>query len=187
MFGGDDVVHLTVSGHAGSGTTTLVKHLCEKKGWTYLNGGSVFRAVSEERGVSLEEFSELCDSEPEIDKSLDDRLVAAMKDESGPEVIESRLSGWWAYREKLECVRLWLSVSAEERANRVVKREGGNHSDALERIVSRTESDQTRYNNLYGISLEKKTPYNLIIKSDTLTSSEVLDLVEEALTKKGVE
>ncbi|HIA25246.1 MAG TPA: hypothetical protein EYN78_05650, partial [Candidatus Poseidoniales archaeon] len=81
MFGGDDVVHLTVSGHPGSGTSTLVANLCTKRGWSFLNGGAVFRSISEERGISLEDFSALCDSEPEVDKSLDERLITAMMDE----------------------------------------------------------------------------------------------------------
>ncbi len=181
------MVHLTVSGHPGSGTSTLVAKLCENRGWSHLNGGAVFRAISEERGISLEEFSELCDSEPEVDKSLDERLISAMLDVSGPEIVESRLSGWWAYRENIDCLRLWISVTPEERAKRVVKREGGSHEDALARIHSRMEADQIRYNNLYGISLEDKTPYNLIINSDALTAEEVAILVETELTKRGVE
>jgi len=187
MFGGDDVVHLTVSGHPGSGTSTLVAKLCEHRGWSYLNGGAVFRAISEERGISLEEFSALCDSEPEVDKSLDERLISAMMDENGPEIVESRLSGWWAYQGNIDCLRLWISVTPEERAKRVVKREGGNHKDALARIHSRMETDQIRYHNLYQISLDNQTPYNLIINSDTLTADEVANLVGTELVKRGVE
>ncbi len=187
MFGGDDVVHLTVSGHPGSGTSTLVTKLCQNRGWSHLNGGAVFRAISAERGISLEEFSALCDSEPEVDKSLDERLISAMLDENGPEIVESRLSGWWAYQREIDCIRLWISVTPEERANRVVKREGGNQQDALTRIHSRMEADQIRYHNLYGISLDDQTPYNLIINSDTLTADEVANLVEAELEKRGVE
>jgi CMP/dCMP kinase len=187
MFGGDDMVHLTVSGHPGSGTSTLVTKICENRGWSHLNGGAVFRAISEERGISLEEFSALCDSEPEVDKSLDERLISAMIDESGPEIVESRLSGWWAYRENIDCLRLWISVTPEERAKRVVKREGGSHENALTRIHSRMEADQIRYHNLYEISLDDQTPYNLIINSDTLTADEVANLVETELEKRGVE
>ena len=180
------MVHLTVSGHPGSGTTTLVKGICERKGWTSLNGGEVFRTVANERGVSLEEFSALCNSEPDVDKSLDERLIASMLDENGPDVVESRLSGWWAHQQKLKCIRLWLSVSIEERANRVVSREGGSHRAALSRIKDRMDSDQKRYHNLYEISLEDMEPYNLVIKTDTLSAIEVVDLVDAEIYKRGV-
>lgn len=180
------MVRLTVSGHPGSGTTTLVKGICERKGWTSLNGGEVFRAAANERGVALEEFSALCDAEPDVDKSLDERLIASMLDEKGPDIVESRLSGWWALQQKIKCIRLWLSVSIEERANRVVNREGGTHSAALSRIQDRMDSDQKRYYNLYRISLEDMDPYNLVIKTDTLSAIEVVELVDAEINKRGV-
>jgi predicted cytidylate kinase len=180
------LVSLTVSGHPGSGTSTLVKGICQLHGWEYLNGGAVFRSVAQERGLTVEEFSKLCDAEPEVDKSLDERLIIAMQSEDGPEVIESRLCGWWAHNENINCIRLWLEVSTNERANRVVRREGGTHEEAMERILRRMESDQIRYNNLYEISLEDKTPYNLIIESDSLNANEVLNLVDMELKKKGM-
>tara|TARA_B100001750_G_C15501020_1_gene597189 strand:+ start:1813 stop:2373 length:561 start_codon:yes stop_codon:yes gene_type:complete len=184
MFGGVELVHLTVSGHPGSGTTTLVNEICRRKGWDSLNGGEVFRTSADERGVTLEEFSSLCDKESEVDKSLDQRLISAMLDENGPEVVESRLSGWWAYQHEILCIRLWLSVSIKERANRVVNREGGSHDDVVSRILERMESDQKRYKNLYEISLDDMTPYNMIIETDSLSATEVADMVENALNKK---
>ena len=186
MFGGDELVLLTVSGHPGSGTTTLVEKICQKKNWKSLNGGQVFRASANERGVSLEEFSILCDNEPDVDKSLDNALISSMLEDDGPEIVESRLSGWWAYQHEISCIRLWLSVTIEERANRVVMREGGTHEDAISRIRERMDSDQKRYNNLYGISLEDMTPYNMIIETDTLNANEVADIVEKEINKRGV-
>ena len=97
------MVLLTVSGHPGSGTTTLVDEICQRRGWNSLNGGEVFRTSAEERGVSLEEFSILCDNEPDVDKSLDKRLISSMLEDDGPEIVESRLSGWWAFRQEISC------------------------------------------------------------------------------------
>ena len=37
------MLKLTVSGPPGSGTSTLVKGLCHKTGWTSANGGDIFR------------------------------------------------------------------------------------------------------------------------------------------------
>ena len=119
------MVLLTVSGHPGSGTTTLVGNVCGRRGWSSLNGGQVFREAASERGVSVEEFSALCEAEPEVDKILDKKLLDAMQSAGGPEVVESRLCGWWAHNNEIDCIRLWLAVSEDERARRVVSREGG--------------------------------------------------------------
>ncbi len=180
------MVLVTVSGHPGSGTSTLVNGLCERFSWTKLNGGEVFRMVAEERGLSLEEFSRQCDEEPEIDIDLDERLRHSMRDLGGPEIIESRLAGLWAYRMDLDCVRVWLRVSTDERAKRVVNREGGDIKDAAARIEERELADQLRYSNLYQFDLDDLSPYTLIIDADSLDSREVQECVIEELTRREV-
>ncbi len=180
-LGGAELVKLTVSGHPGSGTSTLVDLICQRRGWTSLNGGEVFREEAKRRGIDLESFSKMTVEEPQIDKDLDAKLVDAMNDPKGPQVVESRLSGWWAMHEGIGCVRLWLEVSVEERARRVVKREGGSVDEAMLRIIERMNSDQARYSNLYEINLEMMTPYNLIIEADDRLPDELADLVEQAL------
>ena len=183
--GGDDLVLITISGHPGSGTSTLVHLLCDRRGWTSLNGGDVFRTEAAGRGLPLEEFSRLCRDEPEVDRTLDDRLRHAMQVESGPEVIESRLAGWWANQLELDCIKVWLEVSTAERARRIVEREGGELSAALERMNERMAADALRYDLLYSISLEDMSPYNLQLHTDSMQPDEVADTVETALDSQG--
>jgi cytidylate kinase len=54
------MLHLTVSGHPGSGTSTLVKALMNRFDWNSLNGGDVFREEAKRRGMSLADFGRLC-------------------------------------------------------------------------------------------------------------------------------
>lgn len=183
--GGDDLVLITISGHPGSGTSTLVHLLCDRRGWTSLNGGDVFRTEAAGRGLPLEEFSRLCRDEPEVDRTLDDRLRHAMQMESGPEVIESRLAGWWADQLELDCIKVWLEVSTAERARRIVEREGGELSAALERMNERMAADALRYDLLYSISLEDMSPYDLQLNTDSMQPDEVADAVEAALESRG--
>ena len=183
--GGDDLVQITISGHPGSGTSTLVHLLCDRRGWRSLNGGDVFRAEAAGRGLPLEEFSRLCRDEPEVDRALDDRLRLEMQAESGPEVIESRLAGWWAHQLGLDCIKLWLEVSPAERSRRILEREGGELSAALERMNERMAADALRYDLLYSISLADMSPYNLQMNTDSMQPDEVADAVEAALESQG--
>ena len=126
------MVNVTVSGHPGSGTSTLVRGLMDRFGWTSLNGGDVFREEAKRRGMSLGDFGELCKNELDVDRSLDELLRQRMQGPDAANIVESRLAGWWAYRLELPCLRIWLDVSDEERARRVSEREGLALEDALE-------------------------------------------------------
>lgn len=175
MNGGETLVKVTISGHPGSGTSTLVDAICESKGWSSLNGGEIFRQEAKNRNLSLSEFGKLCSDDLSIDRLLDDILKSKMTELNGPEVMESRLSGWWAYKLELDCVRIWLDVNESVRAERVVSREGISLEDAFSNNKSRSEIDLARYQELYGLNPEDSTPYTHVIDASGLTKAEVLD------------
>ena len=95
------VAIVTISGHPGSGTSTLVDGLCESLNWGKLNGGQVFRDMANQREMTLEEFGQFCIQDESVDKELDDLLSQTMQSENSPEIVESRLAGWWAYKRGL--------------------------------------------------------------------------------------
>ena len=172
--GGVDVVRVTVSGHPGSGTSTLVRSLCEVKGWSSINGGDIFREEARRRNLSLEAFSKLCIDDEKIDLDLDQELQRRMTMENGPEVVESRLAGWWAHRLDIDCVRIWLEVNEDERAIRVVNREGGNIDTQRAKGIERMEADAARYLRLYGIDMDSREPYDCVIDGTNQRADEVL-------------
>ncbi len=179
------MVKVTISGPPGSGTSTLVEKLSTKLNWSSLNGGEVFREEAKSRGISVEQLSEIAKSNLQIDKALDDLLKNKMASNTPPDIIESRLSGWWASELELNCYRVWISVSDEERAKRIQNREGGNYEDCLVRSRKRQMDDKERYLALYGIDLDDLSPYNLIIDADKLDADDVFELVYSSIT--GVE
>lgn len=179
--GGETLPRITISGHPGSGTSTLVDGICTAKGWSSLNGGQIFRDEAKNRGMSLAEFGDLCASDFSVDKSLDEILKSNMLKSDGPEVMESRLSGWWAHLLELDCVRVWLDVSEEVRAQRVVNREGISLDEALAGNRKRSEIDLARYQEMYGLNPEDTTPYTHVIDASDLDSAGVLDNVLQIL------
>lgn len=72
----------------------------------------------------------------------------------------------------------------EERAKRLMQRDGGSYKDNLDRATRRHIDDSHRYMELYGIDLNDMTPYTHIIEADDMGESEVLETVLEIL---GVE
>ena len=167
------MTHITVSGHPGSGTSTLVRGLVEHFGWTALNGGDVFRNEAARREMSLQEFGELCKHDLEVDRELDKLLREKML-EGSADIVESRLAGWWAYRLEIPCVRLWLEVDEEERAKRVSYREGNSIEKAMEENKKRSAVDAERFMELYQILPEMREPYTTVLDATNLGSEEVL-------------
>ncbi len=179
--GGEILVEITISGHPGSGTSTLVSLICEAKGWSSLNGGEIFRQEAKNRGMKLSEFEAVCANDSTVDRSLDDVLKSRMLELEGPHVIESRLCGWWAHLLELDCIRLWLTVSESVRAQRVVYREGLTLEQAISENKSRTDVDLARFEEMYGLNPEDRTPYTHVIDGSGLTKEEVLALALEIL------
>ena len=181
MNGGEILPRITISGHPGSGTSSLVDGICKAKGWTSLNGGQIFRDEANNRGLSLAEFGDLCASDFSVDKSLDEILKSNMLDPEGPDVMESRLSGWWAHLLELDCKRIWLEVSEEIRAQRVVNREGISLEEAISDNRKRSEIDLARYQEMYGLNPEEHTPYTHVVNASNLDLDGVLNSVLEIL------
>lgn len=172
---------ITISGHPGSGTTTLVTGLKEELGWTSINGGEIFRNEANNRGLSLAQFGDLCSDDESVDLELDEILRQRILD-SHINIVESRLAGWWAFKLNADCIRIWLNVSEKERAKRVAKREQISLTAALQANASRLTTDNERYQNMYGFLPEDPTPYTHIIEASDMTAQNVL---EEAINIIG--
>jgi cytidylate kinase len=175
------LLRVTISGPPGSGTSTLVSRLSKERNWSYINGGEIFRSAAKERNISIEEFSALCKNNLDVDKSLDNSLKEIMISLDSPEIVESRLCGWWARELKLNCKKIWISVSDKERAKRIQNREGGDFSDCLNKSRNRQKDDMDRYKLLYGINLDDLSPYNLIVEADDKDEDEVFQIVDKYL------
>ena len=81
----------------------------------------------------------------------------------------------------LACVRLWINVSDEVRAQRVVAREGGTISQALEANAKRSAIDASRFNELYNISPQDPEAYTHVVDASEMSIDEVLSCVVNIL------
>ena len=178
------MVLVTISGHPGSGTSTLVKLLKESKDWTSINGGEIFREIAKKKEMTLKDFGKLCKQNPTIDRLLDDELIKRICEDSGPDIVESRLAGHWAKSKNIDCHRIWLNVNKEERAKRVSKREGTEWKEQLLKNRDRETVDAKRFWDFYKIDIEDMNPYSIIIDSTNMTADEALGYVLSRIEKK---
>lgn len=161
----------------------MARAVAERAGVERLDGGTVWRTMAAELGLSVAEFSALCEDDPAYDEELDRRLAARAR--AGDLVLESRLAGWIATNEALPAVRVWLHCDAEERARRVAERDGGPLAGALDANAAREASEAARYRSYYGIDLHDLAIYDLVLDSTTTPPGELVDAILRARTAPG--
>lgn len=167
---------VTFSGLAGSGTTTISKTVSQETGIERLSAGEIFRKEAEKHGMSVEEFGEYAAKNPEIDKKIDCKQsnAAAKKDSL---IVEGRLAGW-----KIDAdLKIWLKASLKVRAERVAARESIKPGETREKIEERDRCNKKRYRQLYGIDLDDKSIYHLVIDTSKWSSKGVSAIVTTAI------
>jgi len=171
-------VLITLSGLPGSGTSTVARTVASRLGIEHLDGGTVFRAMAAERGVSLAEFARIAEGDDAIDRALDDRLVQRARE--GDVLLESRLAGWLATRAALRGLRIWIHCDEVERARRVGGRDGHDADEALATNQEREASERTRYLTYYDIDLQDLSIYDLVVDSTTTGPDAIVDQIVAA-------
>ena len=164
---------ITISGTPGSGKSTVAEILEDRLGITYIYSGQIFRALAEEYKMSLPEFGAYCEKNEEIDKKLDERQVEILK--KGNVILEGRLAGWLAYKNKIPSLKVMIDTDIDTRAQRIVKREGGDIQTRKKEIIKRQESESKRYKNYYGFDLADKSIYDLLIDSGDKSPEEIAE------------
>jgi len=169
---------ITVSGPAGSGKSTLAAELAAELSCEHVSGGDIFRAIADERDLTPLELNRLAEDDDQIDRDLDRRLRSTAR-ENDDLVLESRLAGWMAG--EYADLRIWLDAPLTVRAERIADREEKAIDTAREETQARAESEALRYEEYYGINIDDRSMYDLVVNTARWGSEGVLDLTKQAV------
>jgi len=169
------MVTITISGTPGSGKSTVGKLLEKKLRVKYIYSGKIFREIAKNYNMSLEEFDKYCEKNKEIDQELDRRQLEILQ--KGDVILEGRLAGWIAHRNKISALKIILDTDLEIRTKRVVKREKGDVKKRRKEILNREKSEANRYKNYYNIDLKDTSIYDLVIDSSDKTPEEIVAII----------
>lgn len=172
-------MRITVSGPPGSGTTSLSKQISEKFSFDFISAGEVFRTLAAEKGMNLIEFGNLCESDPSVDRLIDERQkeLGESKDDI---IIEGRLAGHMIGNADF---RIWVAASAECRAHRIAEREDVDVEASKAETIEREHSEAERYMKYYGIDINDLAIYDLVINSEKWGREELAAVVYTAIEK----
>jgi CMP/dCMP kinase len=176
------MVTITISGTPGSGKSTVAQLLHEKIGLKYIYSGLIFRQFAEKYNMDLESFGKYCEKHEEVDKELDEKQVQILK--KGNVILEGRLAGWLAYKNKIPAFKIAITADISTRAKRIVKREKGEIKQREKEILERERSENTRYKKYYNIDLKDFAIYDLILDSSDKNPEEIVSLILSKLNEK---
>lgn len=164
-------MRIAISGKSGCGNTTVSKMVADALGFVMIN--FTFRTLAQEQGIDFWDFCKLAEHSDAPDREVDRRQVEmALSVENC--VLGSRLAIWMLEEADL---KVYLTATAEERAKRILKREGGSFAERLEQTSQRDRNDSARYERLYGINNSDTSVADLVVDTTDLEPEQVASLI----------
>ncbi len=167
-------MRITISGLSGCGNTTATRNVAKALGLKVIN--YTFRDLARDLGLPFEKLQAMAKKDPVYDYLLEFRQISFAEQEKDC-VVGTRLAGWVIDHVDL---RVWLHASPEARAWRIAKREGKPFKAVLEYTNKRDKENALRYRKHYGIDLNDRDGYDLIVNTEYLTADQVSALIVAA-------
>lgn len=178
------IQNITISGRIGSGATTLADHLAGALGWEVLDGGKLFRSLTNDHGYAH-------DREDSFDLAYEERIKNILKKEKH-RIIQSHLAGFDA--QGIEGVFKIFVVCEDDNGNdkvdvridRLVNRDGMAVEEAKFEIRERDRQNLEKWRRLYAdndpnwVYWDKKY-YDIIVNTFKLNQHDALTTVLQAL------
>jgi cytidylate kinase len=164
---------IAISGKSGCGNTTVSKMVAERLGLHFIN--YTFRALAQEKGLSLGQILALADEDPAWDRTLDARQVELARRQDC--VIGSRLAIWMLPEASL---RIYLKASQQARVARIHAREGGDPKEIARFTSERDSKDHRRYKETYGIDNDDVSFAHLVIDTERWDARQIAKLICDA-------
>jgi cytidylate kinase len=176
---------ISISGAEGAGKSTIAKMLAAKLGWPRYYIGGIRREKARERGLTLEEYNKLGETDPSTDLEVDEYQKKLGETEDNF-IIEGRTS--WHFIP--QSYKIFLDITFEEGAKRIFKalqndnsrNEGNNlktYDDVLTSLKARRESDKLRYAKYFGIDVFDVKNYDFILDTTNMSIEQVFAKILE--------
>ncbi len=163
---------ITISGLAGSGTTTASKILSERTGIPHISAGDIFRQMAAEKNMDILEFSKFAEENEDIDIEIDKRQTEIAKEKENL-IVDGRLSAHFVDAH----LKIWFIAPLEIRTQRITQRESKPHNKVKEEIIKRSKSEAKRYREIHNIDIENLEIYDLIINTGSFNPESIADII----------
>lgn len=169
---------ISLTGDLGSGKSTVGKIIADQKGCEMYSTGKICRAIAQRLGIDdIKEMNVYMKTHPEVDKQIDDGLVA-LSDRAGNLIVDSRMA--WHFTKPT--FKTYLTCSIDVAADRIF-RDGreGEKTASVEAMKQnnrqRKQEENGRYFALYGVNIYDMTNYDLVVDTTEQTPETVAKAV----------
>lgn len=178
---------ITIGGNLGAGKTTLAARLAKALGYEELYMGGLMREMAAEQKMTIEQFYERLKSNPELEKSLDERQEKMMIEKENL-IAQGRVAWFFAKKSPHKVLNIFLGVSPDVGAQRTGLRKenaGKAPEEAVAANTFRASIEMERYKKLYGIeNFLAPEHYDFILDTTALTEDQVFETVMRKVNEK---
>ncbi|MBI4416494.1 MAG: nucleoside monophosphate kinase [Euryarchaeota archaeon] len=173
---------VAIGGPPGSGKTTAAELFAQTYGYVLISGGHLFREMAAERGMDLVTFSAYAEKHHDVDRQLDEMVLAAVREAvlAGKDVVvDGRIQAHLLARGGVMPFSVLIIAPLDVRAKRIADRERKTEKQALDEILAREASERARYQAIYGIDLDDLSVYALEIDSFEMRPEAIVRRIHE--------
>lgn len=184
---------ITISGNPGSGKSTIAKALEKELGFKRYYIGGIRREIAHKKGMTLEEYNKLGETDFSTDKEVDDYQKNELSKLDNI-IVEGRTSFFLIP----ESLKVFVDVDINEAARRIYSdlqddKLNAERNEAIvdsleemkQKIQGRIDSDIKRYKKYYGIeNAYDKSNFDLIIDTTEGSTKDSVDMAIKVIKEK---
>ena len=182
-------MRFSITGHLGSGKSTICKLLSNEYNFDIVSAGSIMREEASRKGVSVLEFQKnpkyFTDG---IDNYIDNAIVEKNKliPEEKNVIFDSRLA--WHFLP--ETFKIFIIVSPYEAALRTYltrnekEEKYSSIEEAMDKLIDRRVTENRRYKAIYNVNCEDLENYDVVVDTTFISPNEAVEIIMDCYNKK---
>lgn len=181
-------MRFSITGHLGSGKSTICKLLNKEYGFETISAGSLMRELAAEKGVSILDFQKSSSNLEHVDNYIDSAIVD--KNRTIPNdknvIFDSRMA--WHFLP--QTFKIFIVVSPYEAALRTYLTRSSKDEmytsveEAMNKLIERRVVENRRYKAIYEVNCEDLSNYDVVIDTSFISPKEAVDIIIDCYNKK---
>lgn len=178
----------SITGHLGSGKSTICKLLSNNYNFEIVSAGSIMRDLANSKGVSILDFNKSLKNDESVDNYIDQAIVEKNKNikENVNVIFDSRLA--WHFLN--DTFKIFIIVSPYEAALRTYLTRTSNDEkytsveEAMNKLIDRRVTENRRYKVIYDVNCEDLSNYDVVIDTTFISPQEAVEIIMDCYIKK---